>query len=168
MEVIGYLTEGKLEAVLQEWAGAENVQKEVNVPTTRMRWDYLVLHKGITYAVEFDGESHYRDINVIERDLRKRKIAIELDYIPINIPYFVQLNVETFHHFFGEYLDLHTTYAHGFIDGKAYLPASFCTYGLGRYEQDLKQLPKTVSKAIIDSLIAKAKKIGYLRVFPEK
>lgn len=59
----GYLTEAKLESILKQIY--QNVIHSFKIPETRYRCDYLIDNK---IVIEFDGDQHYRDVEVIYRD----------------------------------------------------------------------------------------------------
>lgn len=164
--VTGYLTEGKLYGILAAWAGAENVKREVVVPGTRMKNDFEVLHLGITWVVEFDGDLHYRDPNVIHRDKVKDDISRKLGKVVIRIPYFVQLDTETFLAFFfprglqcDDIFEIETDFPHGYHTTK-FLPSSYCPIGYGRLLFEFERFPESVRKAIRDSLEVKCSQLG--------
>lgn len=154
-----YLTEKPLGDILRSWAGDENVIPQPIVLGTRMRHDYVVRKDGVTYAVEFDGDSHYRDPIVIFRDWIKDRTAAELGMKVVRIPYFIQLDSETFKVLFGVDFDIETTYPHGFVAAK-FLPASFCPKGYERALYDLDRHSAKVNSAVSASLIDKANKLG--------
>jgi hypothetical protein len=153
-----YLTEKPLGDILRAWAGAENVTAQPLVSGTRMRHDYEVRKDGITYSVEFNGDSHYRDPSVIFRDYTKEDLSKKLGRKVVQIPYFIQLNSETFKTFFGVDFDIETTFPHGFVATKM-LPSSFCPLGYDRALYELKKHSKGVNADVMKSLEAKAEKL---------
>lgn len=156
ISLTSYLTEQSLGEVLRAWAGKEFVISQPQVPGTRMRYDYEVIRNGKHMFVEFDGDSHFRDATVIFRDDTKDAIAKSLGKAVIRIPYFVQLDKESFKLFFGEGFDICTSFPHGFIAHKM-LPASFCRIGLARADAVVKSLPNSIYEAIFKSLAEKAR-----------
>lgn len=167
MKVIGYLTEKKLGNVLREWVGEINVTAEAKVPGTRMHWDYMVRHGDKTYAVEYHGDTHYRDANVMYRDNIKQDIADRHGFISVQLPFFVQLNHQTFDYYFNDAFDISTDYGQGFIDHKM-LPASFCTLGVYKYYVEVLELPENITDEIVQSLREKQRDIFPLYVYPNK
>jgi hypothetical protein len=158
MIVTGYLTEQKLRPILEEWAGADNVFTQVKLDGTRMRYDYVVERNGRKIAVEFDGDSHFRDANVIQRDRAKDLAWNGLGHKVVRIPYFVQLNTSTFLSLFGEQFEIDTDFPQGFVTTKI-LPASFCPLGYRRAQEVIKLLDVSVQEEIDRSLADKAKKL---------
>ena len=154
-----YLTEKTLGNILRSWAGDDNVKAESLVVGTRLRHDYEVKKDGITYVVEFNGDSHYRDANVIFRDWVKYELSTKIGKKVVQIPYFIQLNTETFKIFFDADFEIETTYPHGFVATKM-LPSSFCPIGYERALKDLEMMPSNVNKDVMDSLEIKANKLG--------
>lgn len=163
-ELTTYLTEKSLGDILRAWAGPENVTPQPMVLGTRMRYDYLVTLPNETLFVEFDGDSHFRDANVIFRDDAKDKIAATLGRRVIRIPYFIQLTTETFSFFFGEGFDVATSFPHGFIAHKM-LPSSFCPLGYARARSILDDAPSGVREAVLLSLVNKTKTLPPAFVF---
>lgn len=164
MKVNGYLTESKLHAVLSEWAGDTNVAAQVKVAGTRMRSDFEVRREGTIYVVEFEGDTHYRDANVIYRDNIKAGIQKGEGKKVVKIPYFVQLTSQTFEHFFESEFDVESDFPHGFITTKV-LPASFCPIGYAAAKVLFEALPNNVRDDILGSLKEKARELPAQYVF---
>lgn len=165
-KISGYLTEAKLYDVLVAWVGEENVKKQIQVPGTRMRSDFEVYKYGGYWAVEFDGDAHYRDPNVIHRDKVKDDISASLGKMVVRVPYFVQLDTETFAHLFHldrfpeePIFEIETDFPHGFHTTK-FLPSSFCPLGYGRLLHEYERLPLRVQRDIDESLAAKCLELG--------
>jgi hypothetical protein len=163
-EMTTYLTEKPLGDILRTWAGAENVKTQPFVPGTRMRNDYEVTKNGLTFVVEFNGDSHYRDPTVILRDWTKAEISRKLGKIVVDIPYFVQLDELTFPHYFNDDFAINTTFPHGFVTTKM-LPASFCPLGYNRAVHEIEHLPKEVTHDIMKSLETKAASLGVQQTY---
>lgn len=164
MKVSGYLTESKLHAVLSEWAGDTNVDTQVKVAGTRMRSDFEVRKDSTVYVVEFEGDTHYRDANVVYRDNLKARIQEGEGKKVVKIPYFVQLTSQTFEHFFGIKFDIESDFPHGFITTKV-LPASFCPIGHAAAKAIFDLLPDNVKADIVASLREKSKALPAQYVF---
>lgn len=168
MHIPGYLTESVLHQILTafcESRGYPNPTAQVRLPGTRMSYDFEIVQNGKTVYVEFDGDQHYRDANVMYRDRLKDSSAAANGKGMVRIPYFVQLSRETFLHYFGEEFDISTSFPHGFHTTKM-LPASFCPLGISRYTSELSGLPPAVTESIEESLRAKAKLLPPEFVFP--
>jgi hypothetical protein len=163
-EMTTYLTEKPLGDILRAWAGADNVKTQPFVPGTRMRNDYEVTKNGITFVVEFNGDSHYRDPTVILRDWTKAEISRKLGKVVVDIPYFVQLDELSFPHYFNDDFAISTSFPHGFVTTKM-LPASFCPLGYNRAVHEMELLPKEVSRTIMKSLESKASSLGALNTY---
>ena len=128
-----YLTQKKLETILSEQF---SIKTEVKIDDTKFKSDIQFEHDGQKYAVEFDGDSHYCDLNVMQRDLKKDKILMmTLGVNVVRIPYWIQLDDYTFQMFFRfkSLKHIHNEYPHGFIDKKAKLPAQFCVNGIQKF-----------------------------------
>ena len=163
-----YLTETKLGEILKRLYPDQEFIHDKPVPLSsnkRKRPDYRC--DNLKIIVEFDGISHYQNVNIILSDIDKDKDYTDLGYNVIRIPYFIQLDIETTYKLFGITLteDLYN-YPHGFIDKKAILPASYCYEGLLKFEQDLKKF-SWVSDKVIDSLKTKISTLGIRKVLPE-
>jgi len=154
-----YITEKTVGEILRAWAGDENVTPQARVTGTRMRHDYEVRKGGKTYIIEYNGDQHYRDPNVILRDLAKADISKRMGKIVVEIPYFIQLTTETFKVFFGEKFEIETTFPHGFIASKM-LPSSFCPIGYNRAVIELGLMPPKVVSDVMKSLEEKAALLG--------
>ena len=127
-----YLTQTKLQELLSQHF---QIKKEVPVKDSRFRSDIQVDHDGVKYAVEFDGDSHYCDVNVMNRDVRKDRLLTEQGFNVVRIPYWVQLDNITFRMFFRFDFpsEIVNHYPHGFIDKKAKTPAFFCVNGMYKF-----------------------------------
>jgi len=154
-----YISEKPLGDILRTWAGAENVTAQPLVCGTRMRHDYEVRKNGITYSVEYNGDGHYRDPNVIYRDWAKEELSKNIGRKVVQLPYFIQLTTETFKIFFDDDFEIETTFPHGFVATKM-LPSSFCPLGYSRALADLEKMPQSVNTAVMDSLKIKAEQLG--------
>jgi len=144
-----YLTEQLLGDFLKKLYGDKNVIAQVPVDGTKMKIDYQVtIHNGDTIYVEFDGDSHYCKPDVIYRDqIKNEKFGNSL----IRIPYFIQLDEFTIHHYFKVYVWDHPQliqyidydyYPHGFIADKVTFPSQFCSRGIDRFFAELKAFDK--------------------------
>lgn len=164
VEVKGYLTESKLGDTLREIFGENNVISQVSVKGTKLRIDFKVIYDNKELYVEFNGDSHYRDVEVIRRDFEKTKTFPNL----VSIPYWVQLDALTFKYYFGHLfnndIDLNciikTDFPHGFISEKCVLPSYFCELGISRFLSEFNNLPKEISDAVGKSLGIKVKSSG--------
>lgn len=145
----GYLTEAKLESVLKQIY--QNVIHSFKIPETRYRCDYLIDNK---IVVEFDGDQHYRDVEVIYRDQIKDNLIKQLNLKIIRIPYFIQLNSQTFKFYFDKDVQIEQNYQHGFIDSKIY-PSYYCEQGIKRFKEEWELLPINIKQQIKESLLMK-------------
>jgi len=155
IKVTGYLTESKLGDVLKEIFGTENVRSQVKVPGTKMRVDFEFSYNGQVFQVEFDGDSHYRDIDVIFRDMVKGDTLPNL----IRIPYWLQLNTDTFRALFTDgygidpEVSITTDFPHGFISKDCVFPASFCEMGISRFLREVYTISSEVLCGVRTSLL---------------
>lgn len=152
----GYLTQQKLEKLLRNEPSLNYIDKEVLLEGSRLKFDFLVernLDKQ-KIAVEFNGYAHYTDPDVILRDFKKREYSKENHLLLIEIPYWVQINEETFKHYFqtNPLNFIKCDYLHGFIDKKAKLPSCFCSLGVQRFVKEFSLLPVNVKQEIQRSL----------------
>lgn len=154
-----YLTQQKLKILLKDIFKKDFIDSEVNVPKTRMRWDFLIKNHNYLTVIEFDGDQHYRDSLIIMRDKLKDEIAKNLNYKTIRIPYFIQLDNQMFNYYFNKDIDLHRNFNHGFIKTKIF-PASFCKLGIERYNSEIEKLPDNVKEEIKISLHIQKLKYG--------
>lgn len=165
IKIEGYLLQSKLEKVLQEIVGDKWRGKEVRVLPTRCRWDMSFEQNQTLYAVEFDGDSHYRDSLRIKVDREKDEIAAKNSMKVVRIPYWVQLNSETFKYFFDFDAEIETDFPHGFIESKIF-PASYCELGMKRFNDEISKVPESVKKGVISSLRNRIKTYGHNFVVP--
>jgi hypothetical protein len=153
IKIDGYLTETKLGNVLNSISEFETI-KSYKVLNTRFRYDYFIKNKNL--IIEFDGDLHYRDSFVIKRDNTKDELMKNLNIKVIRIPYFVQLNNETFNFYFKDYcnesFNIIQNYPCGWKDSKIF-PASFCELGTLRFIKEFNLLPLDVQSQIKNSLI---------------
>lgn len=159
LTIDGHLNEEKMLRLMVILCNGKVLQQP-KVEGTRMRYDAkVVLPSGETIIVDFDGDTHFRDANVIYRDSLKDAITKNLGIRVIRIPYFLQLDNCVFKHLFG--IDfpytLVTECKQGFTESTKMLPASFCNIGNSRYLSILASLPNYVQDAIRDSLELKCK-----------
>ena len=137
----GYLTEDKLYTLLSSIVYPNNIQREVTVPGTRYRSDFLINYQSKKYIVEFYGDSHFRDPDVIFQDNEKIKIWNKYNRQVLTIPYFIQLDSDIWCLLFkSKITGLKIDYPHGFIDKKARLPSSFCPLGYELFLGYIKSL----------------------------
>lgn len=136
LKIDGFLTEAKLGVFLEELFGTENVKRQYTLKPYRYRIDFAVIRPGKkTILIEYDGDRHFTDYDVIKRDEAVNKVYIEelMDtHEFIRIPYFIQLTTATFKWFFKNCyegsLQIIQDYPHGFIDSKI-LPNHFHLLG---------------------------------------
>jgi hypothetical protein len=145
-----YLTQQKLGEILSKHF---DVKSEVNIEGTRFKSDFKFTHNDWTYRVEFDGDSHFTDIAVMDRDIKKDQAIWKMDKTSsVRIPYFIQLDNYTFNMFFGfEYPEeLSLIYPHGFIDSKAKTPAYFSKRGMDRFVAIMRYLAEKWNSVYVD------------------
>jgi hypothetical protein len=165
IKIDGYLLQNKLESalkqiVLSSWRG-----REVTCSKSKKRWDMVYQQGQNLIAVEYDGDSHYKDSLVIKRDREKDLMAKELNMHVIRFPYWIQLTNTTLKHFFNLEANIEQTFPHGFITTKIF-PASFCELGTQRFKNEIEALPLVVKKCVIDSLKEKISCFGIEFVLP--
>lgn len=152
----GYLTQQKLEKLLHNEPSLNYINKEVPLDGSRLKFDFLVERNfdKQKIAIEFNGYAHYTDPDTILRDFKKREYANKNHLILIEIPYWVQINEETFKHYFqlNPLNHIKCDYPHGFIDKKAKLPSCFCSLGIERFVFEFLLLPINVKQEILKSL----------------
>ena len=154
----GYLTETKLLDLCEQLYGKENVVSQYRFDIEgfrRFKYDIAVLDSyGVVIKLfEFDGDTHYRNIGVIESDFRKSLIVEHIGVHVRRIPYFIQLDTEVARYFFSDKdIVVNMDYPHGFIDKKAVLPSNFCSFGEIKFLADIKKHYPMVEDAIAISL----------------
>jgi hypothetical protein len=136
---VKYLTQAKITDILGKYF---NIEVEVPVEGTRMKTDIQFNHNGEKFAVEFDGDSHYCDLDVIRRDRRKNLILRNDGFRVVRFPFWIQFSNDTFRYFFGfDYPEkIIQEYPHGFIDKKAKTPSYFCNQGVTRFFSEMNSL----------------------------
>ena len=166
IDIDGHLVQEKLATALRQivgssaWRGTELVDRP-----RRFRWDMVYEDAGRTVAVEFDGDEHYRHSLKIKADLEKDALARERSWRVVRVPYWVQLTSETLLHYFGLEANIRQSFSHGFITTRIF-PASFCEFGVGRFDRELAALPTAVRAAVISSLLDRAEEHGREYVLP--
>ena len=166
MHVNKHLTQGKLEELLKNISDSEWLGREIPVPNyPRRRWDMRFKHDLTTFVVEYDGDEHYRNSLKIKVDCEKDKTAMDLNYVVVRIPYWIQMDSETLKYYFGINKEITRDFSHGFVTTRIF-PASFCEKGVQRFENELVALPKPVREEVIESLRGKIAKHGIEYVLP--
>lgn len=157
--VESYLTQQKLEQILKNEDSFIFEGPEIRVPDSRLRFDFVVKDKETSkrIAIEFNGYQHYTNPKVILNDERKQKIAENYNIRLVSIPYWVQLNNETFKYYFKQKpaTNIVQNYPHGFIDKKALLPAAFCSLGVCRFVEEHLKLPRKIKQEVYNSMYDK-------------
>ena len=165
----GYLDEKKLGQCLAEIFPDYKFIHDNAVPGSGIsnRPDYRC--EELKLIVEFDGYKHYCEIDTIFKDRLKDEAYTSMGYRIVRIPYFVQLTSDVVKHYFGvDDVDMQINFPHGFIADKgAKLPAEYCSLGIVRFMNELRELI-FLRTYIIHSLKAKLDKYNgeKSRVFP--
>lgn len=154
-----HLTEDLLEVFLKERID-DSFERGRYIKDYKIRPDFISDKHMV--VIEFDGYRHYNTSSVIIKDQLKDKMYRNMGYFVIRIPYFIQLDSRVIEYLFWEmttdYSDFNT-YPHGFIDSKALLPSDFCSLGINRFIDDLKQYT-IVRNDILRSMDDKIEKLG--------
>ena len=89
-----YLTEQSLGILFKTLVPHLEFKHNKTVPNSgiKTRPDYRF--EELKLIIEFDGNQHYQDVNVIFRDKEKDKIYTEMGYRIERIPYFIQMTEE--------------------------------------------------------------------------
>jgi hypothetical protein len=162
-----YLLQGKLETALIEIVGSERwLGRELKVPDTRRRWDMAYEINGNITVVEYDGDKHYYDSLTIKGDHIKDKIAGELGYKVVRIPYWVQLTNETLQFYLGLSANIIQNFKHGFVETKMF-PCSYSSFGVDRFENEINNLPISVKASVLETLKVKSDEYGIEYVLPK-
>ena len=167
ISIEGYLVQSKLESAIKQIVGDGWRGRELRVPGTKRRWDMAYEMDRKTTVIEFDGDEHFWNSLKIKVDREKDKIAADVGYTVVRIPYWVQLTTETLKFYFGLEAEIEQSFPHGFISKKALLPASYCELGIDRFRNEIKALPSTVRNAVIASLQDRIKEHGMEYVIPK-
>ena len=146
---IDYLTQSKLSDILSKYY---DIHTEAKIAGTRYRSDIQFEKDGKKYAVEFEGDSHYCNTDVIERDRKKDTILTGLGFECIHIPYWIQISTYTFKMFFDFPYpeDLPQVYPHGFIDPAAKLPVHYCVNGIFKFNCILSEPAERHTEIFVD------------------
>lgn len=165
----GYLDEIKLGQCLAEIFPDYEFIHDKAVPGAGIsnRPDYRC--EALKLIVEFDGYQHYCQVDTIFKDRLKDEAYASMGYRIVRIPYFVQLTSDVVKYYFGvDDVDMQINFPHGFIADKgAKLPAEYCSLGIIRFMNELREL-NFLQTDIISSLKAKLDKYNgdKSRVFP--
>lgn len=163
----GYLDQRKLEAALRQivgegaWRGSE----QGVVAGKKLRWDMVFEDAHGRFAVEYDGDEHYRHALKIKIDREKDDLARQGGYRVIRVPYWVQLTSQTLRHYFSLDAEIIQGFPHGFITTKLF-PASYCELGVERFRRELDGLPSEAREAVLKSLRDRAEEHGLEYVLP--
>lgn len=142
----GYLTEKIAIEILIEVFGTQNVrpQYSISVDDKRYRVDALIYFESQKFMFEFDGMYHYISAVNQYRDERLEDWCKKNDFVMKRIPYFIQLDNETFSELFGVDVAnivlaktvIMNNFAHGYIHEKCTLPADYNEVGYERFLSD--------------------------------
>ncbi len=165
VRVDGHLVERKLATLLQQLVGDRCAGVELRIAGTRRRWDMGFDSSQGPVVVEFDGDEHYRNALETKADREKDAAAASEGIRVVRVPYWIQLDSNTFRHYFGLEAEIEQDFPHGFITTRI-LPASFCEMGIERFRRELEQLPLAPREAVIESLVARASEHGVEYVLP--
>ena len=165
-----YLTEQSLGHFLK-YVFEDKLKSQVKIDK-KMSCDYCITGKNGNLYIEFDGPYHYTSSKSVINDNRKKSMISNnpLDNI-IRIPYFVQIDNVVWKSLFVPYLrfagleeysdlDITTDWKHGFISKKIVYPASYCSLGIQRFDEELRKFDKVLNNKITDSLEMATSKIG--------
>lgn len=127
----------------------------------------------ITFLVEFDGIYHYTNPNTVERDFQYSSFSFKWDEVEsfcyiMRIPYWIQLDSIMTEFIFGVNNDFSNGFKHGFVSKKCPLPATFCSAGLQRFTNEIKSLPDSVGKLVLDSIVEKFKTVKLNRILDKQ
>jgi hypothetical protein len=159
-KIIDYLTEEKLVDFVKFITKDKFISTEYKIE--KYSYDVAYYNKdNKIILVEFDGDSHYTRPDVIKRDIIKDKLVAKSNFSLIRIPYFIQLNNETFKYYFKEDYNVNIIqdFPHGFIESKIY-PSYYCELGIDKFKEQLNEINKqfpNICLNIKDSLIDKIK-----------
>jgi len=165
VRVDGHLVEQKLATLLRQLVGDRWAGVEQRIAGTRRRWDMGFDSDQGRVVVEFDGDEHYRNALKVKADLEKDAAAASDGIRVVRVPYWVQLDSNTFRHYFGFDAEIEQDFPHGFITTRIF-PASFCEMGIERFRRELEELPSAARNAVLKSLHARAEEHGVEYVLP--
>lgn len=166
-----YLTEKKLGETLEkifpdvEWIHNRKVPNSGINNRPDYRSDDLML------IVEFDGNRHYQQVDLIQKDCLKDATYEVMGYKVVRIPYFVQLSRDSIKLFFDKDIpEWEQVYDHGFIADNCVLGGDFCGVGGNRFWEFMGVLydseHRIIFYHIIESMVHKVIE-GYDKgVFP--
>jgi len=129
------------------------------------RPDYYI--DSLKIAIEFHGYRHYQEFKVVLSDNNKRDICKQYGVDYIEIPYFIQMDLEYTKFCFSKYNGIISYYnngfPHGFVHPKCKYPGDFCTLGLERYTLVLSELPISIIHSVNSSLDYRSKDLNVIR-----
>lgn len=135
-----YLDEKQLGSLLKDLYPNVEFVHDRQVPNSgiKSRPDYR--SDELMLIVEFDGAQHYQTVSNILKDRKKDGVYSDMGYKVVRIPYFVQPVPLTIKHYFGIDSNITSNFKHGFISDDIVLPCDFCTMGINRFSEDMKEM----------------------------
>jgi hypothetical protein len=160
-----YLTESSLKLFLYDMFGHYEWIHNKSVPNSNIKNRPDFRSEKFKLIIEFDGDRHYTQSNVIIADELKDFTYTKMGYKIFRIPYFIQLCDKLIFDIFSySPKKIIQTYPHGFISDTCTHPADFCALGIKRFNSDLQRF-SYCSKEILDSLEEKAKTMDRRLIF---
>jgi len=171
----GYLTESKLGDVLKQVFYDCEIISQYKIPykDSFFKVDYYI--KELNMIVEYDGHRHYSDTINIARDINLKNHCEYRGITVVSIPYWVQLDLDTFCLIFGEYVKrkyivgvktFEVKFPHGFISENCVMPSNFVIFGWNRFLKEMNMIYNKAPKVyedVIKSLKCKKDEIGSIR-----
>ena len=161
-----YLTEANLGQLLAEIFDENHVHPQYSflkknnlsdvMVQNKIIVDYYVDHPTLPQplVVEYNGPRHYTSFKQIHRDYQLRSICEKLNYRAVELPYFVQLNNDSYPEYFGSDvcnlfpIDIECEWVSGFISKKIIMPYDFCLEGQFRFLEDTTSNSKVITPTV--------------------
>lgn len=153
----GPLDKNNLKQILKNEPSFKYLGESIKTPMGTIKFDGVVLDSitDIKIAIKLKEPKHYIEPAEVIKNDEDRWTANKSDYKVVEIPYFMQLNDESFCHYFGRepHNRILTDEVHGFDDPSLIPPANFCSMGVNNFMKELGELPQELFGDVYDSLL---------------
>jgi hypothetical protein len=153
----GPLDKNNLKQILKSEPSLKYLGESVKTAKGTIKYDGVVLDSvtDIKIAVKLKEPRHYVEPFEVMRNDEDRWAANKSEYKVVEIPYFIQLDDQTFTHYFGRepVNRIITDELHGFHNLSLIPPANFCSMGVNNFMKELGDLPSELFGEVYDSLL---------------
>lgn len=163
--IVGHLNGQLLPCGFRETAKKYKLGTQIKLPGSRSKYDFGFSYNNKKYLVEFDGNyqgvGHYNNAENCFKDDQKNELAISNGYEIIRVPFWLQLDNDTFELLFGFKANckIENNFPHGFITNSSLNPASFCELGMVRFKNEFDILLEDIKFDILVSLRVKSDRL---------